>query len=278
MKHFIVPIALMACLIATSCNTEKRLYKTGVAYHQANQADHERILELKASGSPAVWPEIFERYCSIKGRSEEMSHFPTNVKQSLHYIPIDVDEELTLARNKAEAYLTAKISQLLDSESPDPDEADHRIKDLERVNCNNPRLNDFKLKSMAKRYGDLSRLMHLEVFQQSVGPNHDEAVSFQETLNGKTATVTDHNLSKSATIKGKVIFIDPKSRRQLFSYPYEMTSNFSSTFTTMEGSREACSEQTLERLKQQPVPFPTDESLVNDAKRQVLEIIHQKIQ
>ena len=278
MKHYFVPIALLACLMAVSCNTEKSLYKTGMAYHQANQADHERILELKASGSPAAWPEIFERYCSIKGRSEEMSRFPANVKRSLHYIPIDVDEELTLARNKAETYLTAKISQILDSESPDLDEADRRIKDLERVNCNNSRINDFKLKSLAKRYGDLSRLMHLEVFEQNVGPNRDETVSFKETLNGKTATVTDHNLSKSATIKGKVVFIDPKHKRLLFSYPYEMTSNFSSTFTTIEGSREACSEPTLERLKQPTVPFPTDESLVNDAKHQVIEIIYQKIQ
>lgn len=278
MKHHIIPIALLTCLLAVSCNTEKRLYETGMAYHQANQADHERILELKASGSPAAWPEIFERYCSIKGRSDEMSHFPSNVKRSIHYIPIDVDNDLTLARNKAEAYLMARISQLLNSEQPDPDEADRRIGDLERVNSNNTQLNDFKLKSLARRYGDLSQLMHIEVFEQSVGPNRDEAVRFKETKDGKTATVTDHNLSKSATVKGEVIFVDPKSRRLLFNYPYEMTSNFSYVFTTVEGSMEACSEQTLDRLKQRPMPFPTDESLVNDAKRKVIEIIYQKIQ
>lgn len=278
MKHYLVPIALMVCLMAGSCDTEKKLYRTGVTYHQANQADHERILELKASGRPEAWPEIFERYCSIKGRSDEMSHYPANVKRDLHYIPIDVDEELTLSRNKAEAYLTAKISQLLDSETPNIDEAERRIKDLERVNGSNSRINDFKLKLLAKQYGDLSRLMHLEVMQRSVGPNHDEAVSFTETSDGKTATVTDHNLSKSATIKGKMLFIDPANKKLLFSYPFEMTSNFSSAFTTVEGSMEACSEQTLERLKQPRVPFPTDESLVNDAKRQVINIIYQKIQ
>lgn len=278
MKHYLVPIALLACLMATSCDTEKKLYRTGMTYHQANQADHERILELKASGRPEAWPEIFERYCSIKGRSDEMSHYPANVKRNLHYIPIDVDTELTLARNKAEAYLSAKISQLLDSETPDLSEVDRHIKDLERVNRNNPRLNDFKLKSLAKRYGDLGRLMHLEVMQRNVGPNHDEAVSFTETSEGKTATVTDHNLSKSATIKGKVLFIDPANKKLLFGYPYEMTSTFSSTFTTVEGPMEACSEQTLERLKQPRVPFPTDESLVNDAKQQVINIIYQKIQ
>lgn len=278
MKHLIVPIALLACLLATSCNTNKRLYKTGVAYHQANQADHERIQELKATGKPEIWPEIFERYCSIKGRSDEMARFPEEVKRSLRYVPLDLDEELTQARNKAETYLTAKISQTLGAPSPDLDQTDHLIRDLERVNRDNSQLNDFKLKSMARRYGDLSRMMHLEVFHQHAGPNRDETVSFKETREGLTATVTDHNLSKSATVKGKVVFIDPRSKRLLLAYPYEMTSNFNYTYTTIEGSREACSEQTLERMKQQPVPFPTDESLIEDAKTKVIELIYQKIQ
>ena len=278
MKHYLVPLALLACLLATSCNTNKRLYKTGIAYHQANQADHERIQELKATGKPEIWPEVFERYCSIKGRSDEMAQFPVEVKRSLRYVPLDLDEELTQARNKAETYLMAKISQTLNETNPDLDQADHLIWNLERVNCDNTQLNDYKLKSMAKRYGDLSRLMHLEVFQQHATPNRDETVTFKENRNGLTATVTDHNLSKSATVKGKVVFIDPRSKRMLFSYPYETSSSFSYTYTTVEGSREACSDQTLERLKKQPVPFTTDESLIEDAKRQVIDLLYQKIQ
>lgn len=278
MKHSIVPIALLACLLATSCNTEKRMYKTGVAYHQANQADHERIMELKSSGSPEVWPEIFERYCSIKGRNDEMAHFPKEVKRSLHYVPLNLDNELTQARNKAEAYLMAKISQILSDATPDLDQADHLIRDLERVNRDNTQLNDFKLKSMAKRYGDLSKLMHLEMSHQFATPNRDETVTFKETNNGQTATVTDHNLSKSATIKGKAVFIDPKSKRLLLIYPYEVSSNFKYSYTTVDGPTDACSTQTLERLKQQPVPFPTDESLIEDAQNQLINLINQKIQ
>jgi hypothetical protein len=278
MKRFIVPMTLLACFLAASCNTNKQLYKTGMAYHQSNQADHERILELKASGRPEVWPEIFERYCSIKGRSDEMSHFPAEVKQQLHYTPIDLDDELTASQNKAEAYLAAKASQILSSTPPDLDEADRLIKHLERVNRENSQINDLKLKSMAKRYGDISRLMHIEVFQQQVGPNRDETVSFKESQGNLTATVTDHKLSKTATIKGKVNFIDPKSKRMLFSMPYEVSSNFEHNYSTIEGPQGACSAQTLERLKQKPVPFPTDESLVNDAKQQLINLIYQKIQ
>jgi hypothetical protein len=278
MKRFLVPIALLACILATSCNTNKRLYDTGMAYHQANQADHERIQTLKASGSPDVWPEIFERYCSIKGRSDEMSRFPAEVKKQINYRPINVDDELNGARNKAEAYMTAKITQTLNSEAPDLDRADKMIKDLERINRNNSHLTDFKLKSMAKRYGGLDKLMHIEVMKRQVGPNRDESVSFKETNGGLTATVTDHKLSKSATIEGKANFIDPKSKRMLLSLPYKMTSNFEHNYSTIEGPQEACSAQTLENLKQKPVPFPTDESLLQDAQQKVVQMFYQKIQ
>ena len=278
MKRFIVPIALLTCLLVTSCNTNKRLYETGMAYHAANQADHERIMELKSTGNPEVWPEIFERYCSIKGRNDEMAQFPKEVKRSLNYTRLDLDDEITLSRNKAEAYLTAKVNMMLNDSTSDLDEADRLIKHLERINCNNTQLNDFKLKSLAKRYGDLSRIMHIEVFEHQVSPDRDESVSFKESQNGLTATVTDHKLSKTATIKGKVNIIDPKSKRIMFSMPYEVGSNFEHTYTTVDGPQGACSEQTLENLRQKPVPFPTDESLLKDAEDKLIDLIYQKIQ
>ncbi|MCR5645969.1 MAG: hypothetical protein K6F96_06230 [Bacteroidales bacterium] len=278
MRHFIVPIALLACIMATSCNTNKRLYETGVAYHQANQADHERIMELKSKGSPDAWPEIFERYCSIKGRSDEMAHFPPEVKRELRFMPLDLNDELTQARNKAEAYLAAKAGQVLSGQTPDVDEADRLIRHLERVNRDNKQINDLKLKSLARRYGDISRMMHIEVFERQVGPNRDETVSFKESQGGMTATVTDHKLSKTATIKGKVNFIEPKKRRIVFSMPYEVSSNFEHTYSTVDGPQAACSAQTLENLKRKPVPFPTDESLIEDAQNKLVDLIYQKIQ
>lgn len=278
MRRFLLPLALVITVLVTSCNTTKRLYETGMAYHQANQADHDRIQELKASGQPDIWPEVFERYCSIKGRSDEMAQFPQEVKQMIHYVPLDLDEELTVARNKAEAYLVAKIDQMLNEETPDLDETDRLIMSLERVNNGNPRLGDFKLKSLAKRYGGIDRLMHIEVFHQQAGPNRDETVSFKETNNGLTATVTDHKLSKTATIQGRVNFIDPRSKRMLLSLPYEVSSNFEYSYSTVEGPMEACSAQTLERVQRQPVPFPTDESLLGDARQKLVDMIYQKIQ
>ena len=278
MKRSYLLITLLTCILATSCNTNKRLYKIGMEYHQANQKDHERVQALKASGKPDIWPEVFERYCSIKGRSDEMAYFPDEVKKGINYIPIDVTDDLEGSRNKAEAYLSAKISQTLGSDTADLDRVDKLIRDLERVNCENSNLGDYKLKSLAKRYGGLDGLMHVEIFHQSVGPNRDETVAFKETKDDLTATVTDHKLSKTATIDGKVFFIDPKSKRTLLIMPFKVSSNFEHSYSTIEGAQEACSEQTLERLNKKPVPFPTDESLLEDAEEKLIDLIFQKIQ
>ena len=160
----------------------------------------------------------------------------------------------------------------------DLDKADRMIRQLEGINKENSHLNGFKVKSISKRYGDIGRLMHVEVFKKEIGPNRDETVSFKETKNDFTATVTDHKLSKEATVKGKVNFIDPSNKRMLFSMPYEVSSKFEHNYSTVEGSLEACSEQTLQGLKQKPVPFPTDESLINDAKQNLINLIYQMIQ
>lgn len=305
MKKIILPLALLATLFVCSCNTTKKLYKAQEydqvimrnaericsgrlnnnlltmvveSYHRANQADHERIQALKATGKPEVWPEIFERYCSMKGRNDALSCLPKDLKQQINFVTLDLDEPIQTSKNKADAYMTARIAQELGSSSPDLDQTDRMIRQLEGINRDNSRLNEFKLKSMARRYGDISKMMHIDIRQHQVSANRDEAVSFKETKGNLTANVTDHQLSKSATIKGKVNFIDPKSKRLLLALPFDVTSKFEHSYTVVDGSKEACSEQTLARLKQQPLPFPTDESLLKDAEKQLIEMINQKLQ
>ncbi|MBR4391546.1 MAG: hypothetical protein IKT08_05530 [Bacteroidales bacterium] len=306
MKHILPTTVLIAGILLSACNTTKKLYEAqeydqvimrtapricagqyrndliamvAASYHKANQADHERIQALKASGQPDVWSEIFERYSSMKGRCEALDCFPKEIKKSINYTKLNLDDDLQAAQNKAEAYLTAKIAQILNTEEPDLDKADQLIMSLERVNAENPRIGDFKLKSLAKRHGgSIDKLMHAEVFEQDISPDRDETVSFKETKGEFTAIVTDHKLSKTATIKGKVFFIDPKSRHLLLKMPFEVSSRFEHSYSTVEGALEACSEQTMERLKQQPVPFPTGKSLLEDAEQKLLDLIHQKIQ
>ena len=140
MKHLILSLAILASLSLLSCNSTKKLYEAkeydqlimknapklcsgrinpdevrwvASAYHEANQADHERIQQLKASGQPDVWPEIHERYKSMNGREKLLSCLPKELKKSINYQTLNLDEELELSKNKAESYLSAKIKQLL---------------------------------------------------------------------------------------------------------------------------------------------------------------------
>ena len=179
MKYLrLIPIMLLATLL-TSCNTTKKLYEAqeydqviqrvapdicdgdmnakhinyvAASYHKANQADHERIQALKATGQPDVWPEIYQRYCSMKGRNEALSCFPTKVKNGMNYVKLDLDDDMTVARNHAEAFLVAKTNQLLDTGTvSDALEADNYIEQLQRTNEDNSSLPLLKRKSLLRQ-------------------------------------------------------------------------------------------------------------------------------
>jgi hypothetical protein len=176
MKYLrLIPIMLLGAMLA-SCNTTKKLYEAqeydqvimreapsichgnknadrinmvAASYHKANQADHERIQALKATGQPDVWPEIYQRYCSMKGRSEALSCFPREVKKEMGYMKLDLNEELVTSRAKAESFLVAKTNQLFDSGTEeDVLEAAKYKAQLMRTNPENPSLGDLQKKWM----------------------------------------------------------------------------------------------------------------------------------
>ena len=175
MKSIRLTLILLLGTMLTACNTTQKLYEAqeydqviqrvapdichgdrnakrinmvAASYHKANQADHERIQALKASGQPDVWPEIYQRYCSMKGRNEALACFPNKVKKGMNYVKLDLDDDMAVARNKAENFLVAKANQLLDSDSKtDVEEAENYIKQLRRTNVENA-----NLQSLQKKY------------------------------------------------------------------------------------------------------------------------------
>ena len=352
MKPLLVPSVLLACLLFCSCNTTKKLYEAkeydqvimktapkicsgrlrsdeifwvANAYHEANQADHERIQQLKSTGSPDVWPEIHERYLSMKGREDALSCFPKALQQEIHYQPLNLDDELTASGNKAEAYLSAKIKQLVETGEPSNiQEAKKLLCSLMRINPDSPHIGEYRLMAMLRQtalleadlnYNDRRRplpegideaIMHFDETELAqfhlnkdnplistmvvrltdftVTPNHDETATFKETHDGLTATVTDHVLSKSATVKADLVFYyeDPENVtgetwNTFVIRDLAATSLFQYSYTTVEGPQEACSAQTLERMKQQPLPFPTDVSILRDAALKLNDLIAQQL-
>ena len=168
MKYLrLIPVLLLGAML-TACDTTKKLYEAqefdqviqrlapdicagdmnanrinmvAASYHKANQADHERIQALKASGQPDVWPEIYQRYCSMKGRNEALSCFPIKVKNGMNYVKLDLDDDMAAARNKAENFLVAKINQLLASGTKEDGlEANKYFAQLMKTNRDNPNI------------------------------------------------------------------------------------------------------------------------------------------
>ncbi len=178
MKYLRLIPALLLGAMLTACNTLQKLYEAqeydqviqrlapdicrgdqnaqdinlvAASYHKANQTDHERIQALKATGQPDAWPEIYQRYCSMKGRNDALACFPTRVKNGMNYIKLDLKDDMMAARAKAESYLVAKANQLLDTGSKaDALEADSYIEQLSRTNRSNNNLPELQKKSLLR--------------------------------------------------------------------------------------------------------------------------------
>ena len=94
-----------------------------------------------------MWPEIYQRYCSMKGRNDALACFPKQVKKDINYVKLDLDDDMMAARNQAEAYLVAKANQLLSSGSKaDAEEAGQYIIQLKRTNPENAQLLNLRKK------------------------------------------------------------------------------------------------------------------------------------
>ncbi len=340
MRYLRLILALLLAALLASCNTTKKLYEAqeydqviqrlapdicdgdmnanrinmvAASYHKANQADHERIQALKATGQPEVWPEIYQRYCSMKGRNEFLKCFPTKVKNGINYRKLDLDDDMMVARAKAESYLVAKANQLLGTGSKaDALEAETYITQLARTNKENPNLMNLRRKQAfasadavtigvadASSLSDYlveaifdfdagevpyalarakasSAMVAVHVDDIELSPIRHDEVTFKETKDGKTATVTDHTQTKSATLKGCIEYRDNNGRR-IGMVPFEVKSNFKNDFTTVAGDQTACSAETLKRLGGMPVPVPVDESLLLDAAKKLNDLIGQEM-
>ena len=340
-----IPILLLG-LMAVSCNTTKKLYENqeydqviqklvpevstnkyrqsdvemlAASYHRANQADHEKIQALKASGKPEAWPEIYQRFCAMKGRNEALKGLPNAVKKGMDYGKLDLDEEIITSRNKAESFLVAKCSVLLDSRTKaDAEEAEKYIIQLRKTNPENSHIQDFRLKALLhssenvliKFENDYKYLMpdgfEMEVKNFDVDefapshanfylsehknvhydlvvtvvledviamPDRTDAVTFKETNGEKTVEVTDKSQSKSVAIKGHLKYYDVDLGRDRFAFPFEVTSSFKHDYSTIKGDREACSEETLRKINEKELPFPTEDSMLIDAAKQLNDLI-----
>ena len=117
-----------------------------------------------------------------------------------------------------------------------------------------------------------SAMVAVNIEEMAMSPIRLDEVTFEETREGKTVSVTDHSQTKSATLKGNVEYRDAEGRRSGV-VPFEVKSAFKNDYTTIKGDREACSTETLSRLDSHPVPVPTDESMLIDAAKKLNDLL-----
>lgn len=87
------------------------------AYHTANQLDHDRIILLKKSGQPDVWPEVYLLYEAMYKRQQLIKSIPLSFQQRINFKALPLEDEMTAAKSGAQSYLYASAVKLLESNS-----------------------------------------------------------------------------------------------------------------------------------------------------------------
>ncbi len=91
---------------------EKSVKLLAQAFHSANQMDHEHILQLKASGQPDIWLEIYNKYCLMNKRQNIVNQLPDAVKNQIGFVKFDFDHLMVESNLNAQRYLVAKAHEL----------------------------------------------------------------------------------------------------------------------------------------------------------------------
>lgn len=302
---------------------EKQTISLMQSYHQANEQDFKRIMELKASGQPDIWMEIYDKSVSIDERQKKVEVLPDKVKSAINFKSLNLDNEITNAREKAELYICAKANLLYkDINEENLGEARKLIRQLHKINPQSKNIDELMLKSVilpSKQiivrvatptelqvtqnyakiildfdnntvYGrpfdavpdkdkDYDLMIRIMIEETIISPERIESVTFEEKKDNARAIVTDKTMIKSATLKGKIQIIDVENDEIMINTPYNVSSTFRHQYAEASGNTSACTEYTIELLKRKHIDFPTDNSLLEAAARELnlsLKNIFQK--
>ena len=64
---------------------EKKLAVFSASYHQANEEDYRRIIELKQSGQADIWIEIYFRTKNIDDRQKQVENLSEEIKKQINF-------------------------------------------------------------------------------------------------------------------------------------------------------------------------------------------------
>ncbi len=128
---------------------EKQLHLLTTSFHEANEAEHKTIMELKKSGQPDIWIDIYHRLTSIEKRQNKIKALPDNIKSIINFKELNLKQEIYTSREKAELYICAKANLLLKNiNSENIIEVNKLINQLRKINPQSNNIGELMLKSV----------------------------------------------------------------------------------------------------------------------------------
>lgn len=301
---------------------EKKLAVFSNSYHQANEEDYKRIIELKQSGQADIWIEIYFRTKNINDRQKQVENLSEEIKKQINFKKLNLDSEINNSKEKAELYICAKVNVLLrEINEENLKEAQLLISQLSNINPQSKNIGELKLKSVILQskqilfrvatpielylpqefakiildfddetmYGipfdvvpdkntEYDLMIRIMIDEKIVSPERVDAVTFVEEKDNLKAVVTDRTMSKHATLKGKIQVIDVENDEIIINTPYNVTSTFRHQYAEISGDKSACSEHTLQFLESKVIDFPSNESLLKGAAKELNSVLKNHYQ
>lgn len=292
------------------------------SYHQANENDHKRIMELKKDGQADMWIEINQRLINIEKRQDKVRNLSDEIKDKINFKELNLKNEINNSREKAELYICAKVNVLLrEINEENLKEAQLLISQLSNINPQSKNIGELKLKSVILQskqilfrvatpielylpqefakiildfdnetiYGipfdvvpdkntEYDLMIRIMIDEKIVSPERVDAVTFVEEKDNLKAVVTDKTMSKHATLKGKIQVIDVENDEIIINTPYNVTSTFRHQYAEISGDKSACSERTLQLLESKVIDFPSNESLLKGAAKELNSVLKNHYQ
>ncbi|MCF8235979.1 MAG: hypothetical protein K9G67_11445 [Bacteroidales bacterium] len=108
-------ISVLVKKLTANPDKEKHIQSLRHAYSVANSINLDKIKQLRATGQPDVWYDIYLNYRDLQQREDLVKRVPDQVKKAIDFVYNDFSESLNNAKSKAAAYFYAHAKKLLEN-------------------------------------------------------------------------------------------------------------------------------------------------------------------
>ncbi len=97
-------------------SSKKQLDKLSFYYHEANKRDLSYLYELKESGKPDIWYEVYLIYNRLSKRQEKVGKLPPRSLEGINFVKKDYSNDIETSGKKAAAFFYAHATKLVNTD------------------------------------------------------------------------------------------------------------------------------------------------------------------